>query len=218
MVVQSNNTPWVILAFMILCMAVAFGMILTGVPFGTSQDVKDEQARANILATEGAISAIETPQAAFAGQTAVVAELTAMPPIQTATAIVVEENLVLAQQAATQTKIAGEIYLGNLAVAATATAMVPNTTKHSTTSVTSFGFVIAGMTIFGMWIIGHIVIAILSANTQNKFAQARLFREQRQLAEFRSSHQKAQVPIVQPQIPMSLMKLRGNGHEYPRGE
>lgn len=222
MVVQNNNTPWVILALIVLCMAIAFGIILSGVPFGPSQDVKDEQARVVIRATEGALSAIETPQAVFAGQTAIVAELTAIPPIQTATAIVVDGILAAIQRAATQTKMAGDTYLGNLGVVATATAIARNETRENTSWIATTGLAIIGVAALSAWIIAHAVAKVLNARTQEKVAQTRLIKErydeQRRVAEFLAAHQKSPGATVQPSIPSSLMKQRGNGHERSRAE
>jgi hypothetical protein len=222
MVIQNNTTPWVILALIVLCMAIAFGTILSGVPFGPSQEVKDEQARVDIRATEGVLSAIETPQAVFAGQTAIVAELTAMPPAQTATAIVVEGNLAIIQQAATQTKMAGDTYLDDLSIAATATAISRNQAREDTSGIARVGLVIVGTVVISLWIIAHAVVNVLHARAQEKFAQARLIKEQlneqRQATEFLAAQQKTQGTIIQPSIPTSLMKQRGNGHGLPRAE
>lgn len=213
MVVQNHNTALVWLALIVLCMAVGFGMILTGVQFGPSQDVKDEKARVDIRATEGALSAIQTPQAVFAGQTAIAGELTALPPIQTATAIEIERNLVAIQQAATQTRTAEDSYLDGLAVGATATTIAQKSSSRTEINNTSLSLAIMGVITFCIWVVGHTVVTMLRAHAQHKASQAGLLNEQRQLAEFRAAHQKGQSHISQPSIPTSLMKHRGNGHE-----
>lgn len=223
MVVQNNNTPWVVLALIVLCMAITFGIILSGGSFGPSQDVKDEQARVDIRATEGALSAIETPQAVFAGQTAIAAELTAIAPIQTATAIVVEGNLVAIQQAATQTKIVGDIYLGNLAAAATASAIARNDTREKVSGFATIGLFVIGIAGIFVWGVAHMLIKVLNARAQEKFAQARLIKvrlkEKRQVVEFLAAHQNNKgATVPHPYVPTSLLKQRGNGHGLPRAE
>jgi hypothetical protein len=208
MIVQNQNTAWVSLALIVLCMAVAFGTILTGVPFGPSQDVKDEQVRVGIRATEGALSAIQTPQAIFADQTAIVAELTTMPPIQTATAIAVEGELVAIQQAATQTKIAEDAYLNNLSVGATATAMAQSMSKQPVSQNTDIGLAAILIGAICIWIIGHILVKVLLAHTQYKFAQARFLKVERQLADLHASRPNGQRESIEQPIPIWLSKHR----------
>ena len=218
MIVQNQNTAWVSLALIVLCMAVAFGVILTRGSLGPSQDVKDEQARVSIRATEAALNAIQTSQAVFAGQTAIVAELTAMPPAQTATVIAGSENHVAIQQAATQTAIANSQYIGNLMVAATATTIANTTSTKDSTRTAAITLAIFIIATFCLWIIGHTFVKVLTARAQDTIAHTQLLNEQRQLAEFRANHQRSSRPTVQPSIPTSLMKQRGNGHERSRVE
>jgi hypothetical protein len=217
MVVQNNNSHWVILAAIGLCLAMAFGAVLMGA-LGTSQDVKDEQARIINQATEAALHAIETPQAIFAGQTAVAAELTAMPPAQTATAIALSEKHLLVQQAATQTAIANDNYMNGLAAAATTTALAQSQKNQNTTAVTRTSLAILGVVTLCVWILARVAINILTANTQYKLAQAGVLERQQKLAEFRVAHQKTGRPVVLPSVPISPVKERGNGHKLPHAE
>ncbi len=219
MLVNNNPTPWVILALIILTMCALFGgVIVWADPLGPGQPARATQAAINARATESAFGPIQTATAISIGNAVVVANLTAMPPAQTATAIVVAENLAALQQAATQTTIANAQYIGNLAVAATATSMANNTGTQNSTWMAGTTSVIIITTALCLWVVGHTIVSVLRARAQHKIAHAQLLSEQRQLAEFRASHQKSPRPVVQPSIPVSLMKQRGNGHERSSAE
>jgi len=88
-------TPLVFLVLIILAMCGALGMILGMDPFGPGQDARATSAAINSQATGSALGATETPQAAFAGQTALAIQMTGVPPAQTATAIAFEETKLL---------------------------------------------------------------------------------------------------------------------------
>ena len=218
MVIQNQNTAWVSLALIVLCMAVAFGVILMGGPLGPSQDVKDEQARVNIRATEAALNAIQTPQAVFAGQTAVAAELTSLPAAQTATAAAVQANLADVQSAATQTKIAQDLSLNSQVAGATTTALAQGSANQNATANASMALAIITIIAVCVWIISHIVTRVLLANAQDKFARARLLHEQNQQAKVQAAQRHGQPGVAHTSIPTSLMKQRGNGRDLPRAE
>jgi len=126
MVVHNNFTPLVILALIILGICVALGAIIVGTdPFGPGKEVKGElaltQSALRVRATENALSAMETPQAILAGQDAAIAQLTAVPPAQTATRIAVDDNHAYILYMATQTVMADQAENQRLSSAATQT-------------------------------------------------------------------------------------------------
>jgi hypothetical protein len=217
MVVQNQNSAWVRLALFVLCMAIVFGVILVG-GFGPSQKVRDEQAIVGIRATEAALGIMQTPQAAFAAQTTVAIELTAQPPAQTATAGAAQANLAVLQAAATQTKIAQDLTLNNQVAAATVTALAQGTASQNAATNTGLALTIVAVVAVCVWMISHVVIKMLLANAQHRFAEARLLHEQNQQAKVQAVQQKVQPDAVHTSIPASLMKHRGNGHDLPRAE
>src|SRR5438093_267915 len=91
MMVQNNPTPWVVFALITMVICGILGMMLGLNPFGPSQVVRDQAAQTQmaveIRGTENAISAMETPQAVYVQQTAIIAQLTAIPVQQAATQV-----------------------------------------------------------------------------------------------------------------------------------
>jgi len=212
-------TPLVFLVLIILAMCGALGMILGMDPFGPGQDARATSAAINSQATGSALGATETPQAAFAGQTALAIQMTGVPPAQTATAIAFEGNQIAIQSAATETAIAQGIYIGGLSANATATAIAQNAVTERSKDSAGIAIVVVGPVVAGLWLLGQTVVTLLRIRTQAKLAQARLLNEQRQLAEFRALHeyQKHSWPIIPAPTPTSLMKQQGNEHRLPGG-
>jgi hypothetical protein len=221
MLVNNNPTPWVVLALIILTMCAVFGGMIVWVdPLGPGQPARATQAAINSQATQAALSAIETPQAVFAGQTAIAAQMSGISPAQTATAIALEGNQAVIQAAATGTAIAQDIYIGGLSANATATAIAQNTVTERAKGTAGIAIVVAGTSAICLLIVGHTMVTVLRAHTQEKFAQARFLNEQRRLAEFQVLNEKQRLPrpVIQAPIPNSLMRQPGNGHDLPRAE
>lgn len=215
MIFQNNPTPWVILILFAVVGCGAIAMAFGADPFGPGPEVRAEIARTELAiaaeATQGALSAIETPQAITVGQTAIAAQMTSMPPVQTVTAMALEENHAAIQYSATQTALANSQYIDNLAIAATATTIASNTTIQNSTRIAGISLGMVVMVVVSLWIVGRITISVVRARAQ-------LLNEQRQLAEFRASHQRNSRSVIQPAVPTSLMKQQGNGHKLPRAE
>ncbi|MFT3892792.1 MAG: hypothetical protein QM730_14265 [Anaerolineales bacterium] len=172
MVFQSNNTPLVRLGLIVICMAVGIGAFLAGLPIGPSQDVRDEAARVDIRATEAALGALQTPQAIFAAQTAVAAELTSIPPVQTTTAIAAERNFNDAQRMATQTKMAQDASLDRIAAAATATSIARESLKQNAVDNAGIGFLVVGALMLCVWLVERMIVSALRVRADHQLAQA----------------------------------------------
>ncbi len=112
MVNHNHYTSLVLLALFVLGAFVVLGVLAVSGPFGPGQEVKGivalTQSGLKVRGTESALSAMETPQAIQAGQAAAVAQLTAMPPAQTATQIAAEASYAMDLQGATQTVLANQ--------------------------------------------------------------------------------------------------------------
>jgi hypothetical protein len=236
MLVQNNPTPWVVLALIVLVVCLAFGIVIGTDPFGPGQVVKAEQARTQlavgISATEGALSAIQTPQAAFMKQTAVAAELTAIPMNQTATAIAlvgevknsestatqialvaIERSQQLAYQA-TEASLDQQQTMNSLAYNATATAFVQEPIRNSTKNGVTLILIGISTLTTSVWILSRALIEVSRSHAKEKVAQAHfLLAEQRRL--------KAAQALLQPylekragkniSLPTQMLE-RGNGH------
>jgi hypothetical protein len=212
MIIQNNPTPWVILILLAVVGCVVIAMMFGADPFGPGPEVRAEIARTELAiaaqATQGALGAVQTPLAISIEQTAVAGAMTAMPPIQTATAIALAENHAAVQQAATQTAIANAQYIDQVAVAATATTISSNTRAQNSTRMAGISLAIVVIVVLGLWIAGRTTVNVIRARAQ-------FLKEQREMAEFRAAHQKSS---RQPSIPTSLMKQNGNRRDLPRAE
>jgi hypothetical protein len=217
--VNNNSTPVVIFTLIVMFFCLLFGVMVAADPFGPGQDARATQAIMNAQATEAAIHVMQTPQAIYAQQTVVVAELTAMPPIRTATAIAMERNFAAEQQKAIQTNTAGEMYLNSVRIAATASAVAESQRRQTVVTNTGTGLVILVIVTFCVFVLGRVTKNTFDAYIQHNLAQTKVLEQQRQLAELRLAHQKTGRPIVLPSVPISSpVKERGNGHKLPHAE
>ena len=236
MIVQNSPTPLVVFALIAMVICGILGAMLGLNPFGPGQEVRDEQARVDIRATENALSAIETPQAVYAQQTVVVAQLTAMPIQQTATQAAGLGAVVDAQINATQTAIAGDAMKKQLAdqatqiamagiqqmeaysARATATAMAQGQVREQATGVASFLAIgIGALTLF-VWIIAHIFAQAIHVRAEEKMAQAQFLAEQRRMLSLRASLQNHNGHKPSYPVPNSLMQNVGDIDKLPKAE
>ena len=234
--VQNNPTPLVVFALIAMVICGILGAMLGLNPFGPSQDVRDEQARVDIRATENALSAIEAPQAVYAQQTVVVAQLTAMPIQQTATQAAGLGAVEDAQINATQTAIAGDVMNKQLAdqatqtalawnqqmsaisAGATVTAMAQGQAREQATGFASFLVVgIGALTLF-VWIIAHIFAQAVHVRAEEKTAQAQFLAEQRRMLSLRASLQNHNGHKPSHPLPNSLMQNVGDVDKLPKAE
>jgi hypothetical protein len=238
---QVNPTPFVAFALIAMIICGLLGIMVGLDPFGPGQDVRAEQVRTQlaveIRATENALSASETLQAFSAQQTAVVAQLTAMPAQQTATQVAGAGALQNAQISATQTAIAEEalmqhlrdqatqtsmaqnLYLNNLERDATATAVVQKQVRELATITGGLILSIVATVIVSALLVARTFIQTLAARAQEKTAQAQYLAEQRRLESLRASlNTQKKVGTQQYSVPTSLMEKPGDGKELPRAE
>ncbi len=240
MMVQNNPTPLVVFALIAMVVCGALGLMLGLDPFGPGQDVRAEQARTqlamDVRGTENAMSAIETPQAIYAGQTAVVSQLTAIPVQQTATQVAGLGMVENAQIYATQTSIAGDAINKQFADQVTQTAMVgiqqmeaqsaratvtAMAQGQATKQATGFaGFAVIGigtLTLF-VWVIVRTFVQAIHARAQEKLAQAQFLAEQRRMVSLRASLQNHNGHKPSYPVPNSLMKKSGDIDKMPKAE
>lgn len=238
--VQNNSTPLVVFALIAMVICGALGLMLGLDPFGPGQDVRAEQARTqlavDVRGTENAMSAIETPQAIYAQQTVVIAQLTAIPVQQTATQVAglgaVENAQIYATQTsiagdainkqfadqATQTAMAGVQQMEAQSARATATAMVQVRVREQATGIA--GFVVVGvvtLTICG-WFTARVITQTIQARAQEKMAQAQFLAEQRRMVSLRVSLQNHNGHKPSYPIPNSLMKKSGDINKMPKAD
>ena len=234
--VQNNSTPLVVFALIAMVICGILGAMLGLNPFGPGQEVRDEQARVDIRATENALSAIETPQAVYAQQTVVVAQLTAMPIQQTATQAAGLGAVVDAQINATQTAIAGDVMNKQLAdqatqiamagiqqmeaysARATATAMAQGQVIEQATGVASFAVVGIGVLALFVWITIRAFAQVTHARAEEKMAQTQFLAEQRRMLSLRASLQNHNGHKPSHPLPNSLMQNVGDVDKLPKAE
>lgn len=237
---QNNPTPLVVFALIAMVICGVLGLMLGLDPFGPGQDVRAEQARTqlavDVRGTENAMSAIETPQAIYAQQTAVIAQLTAMPVQQTATQIAGLAAVENAQIYATQTAIAGDTInkqladqatqtalawnqqMSALSAGATLTAMAQDQTRKQATGVASFAVVGLGALTLFVWLIVRTFIQVIYARTEEKIAQAQFLAEQHRMVSLRASLQSHNGYKHSHPVPNSLMQNMGDISKLPKGE
>ena len=207
--VQNNPAPLVVFALIAMIICGILGLVMGQNPFGPSQGVRDEQARTklamDVRATENALSSYETPQAIFAQQVVVEAQLTALPLQQTATQVAAMNAIENAQINATQTAIAGEITNKQLAdqatqtalvgnqkkeaqsARATATAIAQNQVREQTTGIAGLAVVVIGALVIFTWLIVRIFAQATHARAEAMMAQAQFLAEQRRSMSLRAS-------------------------------
>jgi hypothetical protein len=209
MLIQNDNKPLVTLAILVMVLCGILGVFLGMDPFGPGQAVRAESERANlalsIQATQASMSATQTPQAIYANQTAVAAELTAIPFNQTATAVAFNGQIGSAQISATQTALANagmaqqmayqatqesisqQQALNAMAYNATATAFVQGPiTKANHDNTVLFMFVI-GVVAISIWLVTHAMLRASRERVEEQKANAQMFAEQRRLLSVRAS-------------------------------
>lgn len=240
MIVQNNPTPLVVFALIAMGICGILGAMLGLNPFGPSQDVRNELARTqlavDVRGTENAMSVIETPQAIYAQQTVVVAQLTAIPVQQTATQVAGLGAIENAQNNAAQTAIAGDAFnkqladqatqtalawnqhMDALSAGATATAMAQGQVREQATGVASFAVVGVGVLTLFVWIIVRVFAQAIHARAEEKMAQAQFLAEQRRMVSLRASLQNHNGHKPSYAIPNSLMQNRGDIDKLPKAE
>lgn len=240
MIVQNNPTPLVVFALIAMVICGILGAMLGLNPFGPSQDVRDELARTqlavDVRGTENAMSAIETPQAIYAQQTANIAQLTAIPIQQAATQVAGLGAVQNAQIYATQTAIAGDAMnkqladqatqttlawnqqMDGLSAGATATAMAQGQVREQVTGIASFAVVGVGALTLFVWIIVHAFAQAIHARAEEKMAQAQFLAEQRRMVSLRASLQNHNGHKPAHPVPNSLMQNMGDVDKLPKAE
>jgi hypothetical protein len=239
MMVQNNPTPWVVFALITMAMCGVLGMMLGLNPFGPSQEVRDQAAQTEmgltIRGTENAISAMETLQAIYVQQTAVAAQLTAIPVQQIATQVAGSAEVESAQVHATQTAIAGEALNRQLADhatqtavigkqqidilsnAATATSLAQDRVRGRATENAGFVAIGFGANTLCLWIIIRALIQVTHTRTEEKRAQAQFLSEQRRMVALRASLKNHNGHRPSHSMPNSLMQNKTDITDKPRG-
>lgn len=201
MMIRDNPTPWVVFALIAMVICGILGMMLGLNPFGPSQEVRNQGAQTQmaveIRGTENAISAMETPQAIYVQQTAVVAQLTAIPAQQVATQVAGSAEIANAQVYATQTAISGEArnrqladqatqtaiigkqQMEALSVVASATALAQGQVRERATGMTTSVVIGFGTITLFVWITLRIIVQAIHARTEEHNARAQFLAEQR---------------------------------------
>lgn len=238
--VQNNSTPLVVFALIAMVICGILGVMLGLNPFGPSQEVRDEAAKTQmavvVRGTENAMSAIETPQAIYAQQTVVVAQLTAIPVQQSATQVAELDAVANAQIHATQTSIAGDVInkqfadqATHMAMAgiqqleaqsaqATVTAMAQDQVREQATGVASFFVVGFGALTLFVWIIVRAFAQAMQARAEEKMAQTQFLAEQRRMLSLRASMQNHNGHKPSYSVPNSLMQNVGDVDKLPKAE
>ena len=242
MIYQNSSNAWVVLALIAMLLCGALGLVLGIGTFGPWQAQQVAQAATlgaiDAQATQGALFVVQTPQAAFANQTAVSAELTAVPMYQTATQVAVVASVgnaratatqyalddsrqaQMAAGQATQTSMAQQAVLSSLAFNATATSMAQGPMVRALTDggLVTFGWVAMLMTFLAVLI--RLWTQATQAQTHKKVADAHLvLAEQRRLRASQTTQQAhyAHKDLTKP-VPASLINKSGNGRDLPRAE
>ena len=239
--VQYNTTPWVILFLVVLAGCVLTGMLLGNVgPFNSQVVLAEISAKQTqdafvFLATQTAFGIAQTQQAPMIQQTAIIALMTAVPLQQTATQIAVLSALQIAQANAVQTKIVSEAqneqmmvqatqtslandsYLQNLASNTTATAMTQNQIQSQQARFAGPAIITIMVLLICGWIVVHAFSQIATARAKEKEAHARLLAEQHRQVTSQGAIQ-AQKDVCQHPRPASLMKNPNTGKGLPKVE
>ncbi len=238
--VQNNSTPLVVFALIAMVICGILGVMLGLNPFGPSQEVRDEAAKTQmavvVRGTENAMSAIETPQAIYAQQTVVVAQLTAIPVQQSATQVAELDAVANAQIHATQTSIAGDVInkqfadqatqmamagiqqMESQSARATVTAMAQGQAREQATGVASFLVVGFGALTLFVWIIVRVSTQAMHARAEEKMAQAQFLAEQRRMLSLRASMQNHNGHKPSHPLPNSLIQNVVDVDKLPKAE
>jgi len=209
MLIQNDNKPLVMLAILVMVLCGILGVFLGMDPFGPGQAVRAESERArlalSIQATQASMSATQTPQAIYANQAAVAAELTAVPINQTATAVAFNGQIGSAQISATQTALANigmaqqtayqatqesiskQQALNAMAYNATATAFVQGPITKANHDNTVMFMIGTGVVAISVWLVSHALLRTSKVRAEEQMANAQLLAEQRRLMSVRAS-------------------------------
>lgn len=242
MFIRNNFVAVVLLAILILGICGALGFVIGSDPYGPGRQIRVAQAgtqfAVGIPATEAALGAVQTPQAAYLQQTSVASELTAMPMNQTATSVAAVNMANDAQTKATQTALAvaediqqssyqaTKVALGQqqglnqLAYNATATAFVLEPIRNGTKNDTLLILIGVGVLSISVWMVSNNLTRVLKKRTEAKIAQAHLLQaEQRRLkaAQALVISRSTKKGVKNTISPVKVVE-RGNGHGMPQAE
>lgn len=234
MIVERNQTPWVVLVIIVLTGCVISGMLLGNVgPFNSKVveariPIQQTQGALSSMSTQDVISIAQTQQAPIVQGTSLAAQMTLDPLQQAATQAAVQsiatqtaamnylQNAQILAQA-TQTTVANELLLQSLERDAAATSIEREQSLQAAGDAAQVALPVMGMLVAAGWLSARTIAMLVKARAQAKAATAKLLAEARRAAT-QQANIEAQMLKQRNANRSLLMKQQTQHKDLPRAE